>query len=123
MLKAEAPNVNSTVNVHKYVQPGILPRWCHKPSTPGVREDCFAPINSKAMDVRYVQEGGMKERGEDISGPQGFHILGTLTRSFFQQVLGVIMCACIIMHNVIIENECGGSYTTWTTMSTDVATG
>lgn len=63
------------------------------------------------MDVRYVQDEAWKnvEKRFRVVKDQ-FHILGTLSRSFFQQVLGVIMYACIVMHNIIIENECGGSY-------------
>lgn len=41
-----------------------------------------------------------------------FHILATSCCSFLHQVLSVIMRLCIILHNIIIEDGCIGSYDT-----------
>lgn len=39
-----------------------------------------------------------------------FHILAIIGCSFSKQVLSLIMCVCIILHSIIIEDERQGSY-------------
>jgi hypothetical protein len=39
-----------------------------------------------------------------------FNILAIPDRSYFQRTLGLIMCACIILHNMIIDEERVGGY-------------
>jgi hypothetical protein len=77
----------------------------------GVCEDYFPYIDSKTMDVIACQEDADAdiERAFVILKSH-FHILASLGHSFSHQVLDVIMCACIILHNMIIENEHEGTY-------------
>jgi hypothetical protein len=39
-----------------------------------------------------------------------FNILAITGRSYSQRTLGLIMCACIILHNMIIDDERDGGY-------------
>jgi hypothetical protein len=45
-----------------------------------------------------------------------FHILASPYHSFYYQAVVMIMFACIIRYNIIIEDEHGGAYMMWTTI-------
>jgi hypothetical protein len=40
----------------------------------------------------------------------GFNILVIPECSYSQHILGLIICACIILRNMIIDDECDGSF-------------
>jgi drug/metabolite transporter superfamily protein YnfA len=66
-----------------------------------LKQQMFVVCQEGAQEEVYRAFGVLKAH---------FHILASLGRSFHHYVCGVIMCACIIMYNMIIKDECEESY-------------
>jgi hypothetical protein len=105
VLRGEAPVVNFTVNGHKYnrgyyLADGIYPSW------PVFMKDITLPqcekhqvfINAQAAWRKDVEcsFGLLKSR---------FNIIAVPGRSYSQRTFGLIMRACVILHNMIIDDE------------------
>lgn len=73
-----------------------------------VCEDNYPPIDSKVSNVCCIPRGCTEGCRESIEVFKAlFHIVSTPDCSFSHQVFGVIMRACIILYNMIIEDERG----------------
>lgn len=93
------------------VQPWVLPCQWHLSSVVGVHKDHSPPTNLQAADVYCISRGHIKGRGEGIWMLKArFHIRIIICHLFSQQILNMIMHACIILHNMITKDELGGSY-------------
>ncbi|TVU00576.1 hypothetical protein EJB05_53987, partial [Eragrostis curvula] len=103
----KAPQVNYEVNGHQYDMPyyladGIYPSWSTFVKT------ISKPVGNKKMNFAKTQEsiregverafGVLQARWAIVRGPARF---------WDQQTLLYIMIACIIMHNMILEDERG----------------
>jgi hypothetical protein len=110
LIRGETPTVNFTVNGNEYgmgyyLADGIYPSW---------------PVFMKGVPVpqlekhRFFSERQATLR-KDVECAFGllkkrFNILAIPGRSYSQRTLGLIMRACIILHNMIIDDERGGSF-------------
>ncbi|XP_051189874.1 uncharacterized protein [Lolium perenne] len=107
MLWGEAPIVNFTVNGHEYnygyyLADGIYPSW------PVFMKGVTLPQSEKHRLFTAPQSAWRK----DVECAFGvlkarFNILAVLGRSYSKHTLGLIMRACVILHNMIIDNERG----------------
>jgi hypothetical protein len=113
-LRGVAPHVPYTVNGNTYnmgyyLADGIYPNW------PAFIKSIRQPMTNKARKFAQVQEGAQKdiERAFGVLQAKWAVIRGP-AYGWTRTNLGYIMKACIIMHNMIIEDERGeelGSYT------------
>jgi hypothetical protein len=89
-----------TYNKGYYLADGIYPKWATfvKPLA--------KPEGKKELDFHYAQAAARKdvERAFGILQAQ-FAIVRGPARFWDQEILWYIMMACVIMHNMIIENE------------------
>ena len=107
VLRGEAPIVNFTVNGHEYnrgyyLADGIYPSW---------------PVFMKGVTLPQSEEHRLFTRlqsawRKDVECAFGalkarFNILAVPGRSYSRRTLGLIMRACVILHNMIIEDERG----------------
>jgi hypothetical protein len=105
LVEGKAPAVNYTINGHKYdmgyyLADGIYPNWS------AFVKSIKAPANEKDQNFTVAQEslrkdverafGVLQARFAIVRGPARFWDVATLRN---------IMKACIIMHNMIIEDE------------------
>lgn len=107
VLRGEAPVVNFTVNGHEYnrgyyLADGIYPSW------PVFMKGVTLPQSEKHRLFTKAQSAWRK----DVECAFGvlksrFNILAVPGRSFSQRTLGLIMRACVILHNMIIDDERG----------------
>src|SRR6266540_3765410 len=105
LAKGEAPAVNYTINGHNYdmgyyLVDGIYPTWSTFVKT------IKAPANLKDKIFSAAQESQRKDVERAFGVLQSrFAIVRGPARFWDEETLGVIMKACVIMHNMIIENE------------------
>ncbi|KAK1650361.1 hypothetical protein QYE76_068166 [Lolium multiflorum] len=107
VLRGEAPVVNFTVNGHEYnygyyLADGIYPSW------PVFMKGVTLPQSEKQRMFTAAQSAWRK----DVECAFGvlkarFNILAVPGRSFSRRTLGLIMRACVILHNMIIHDERG----------------
>ncbi|XP_071681414.1 uncharacterized protein [Lolium perenne] len=107
VLRGEAPVVNFTVNGHEYnygyyLADGIYPSW------PVFMKGVTLPQSEKQRMFTAAQSAWRK----DIECAFGvlkarFNILAVPGRSYSRRTLGLIMRACVILHNMIIDDERG----------------
>ena len=105
VLRGEAPVVNFTVNGHEYnrgyyLADGIYPSW------PVFMKGVTLPQSEKHRLFTTAQSAWRK----DVECAFGvlksrFNIIAVPGRSFSQRTLGLIMRACVILHNMIIDDE------------------
>ena len=91
-----------TYNYGYYLADAIYPRWQTfvKPLT--------APQGKKNLDFHNAQAAARKDVERDFGILQAqFAIVRGPARFWDQKILWYIMHACVIMHNMIIENERG----------------
>ena len=107
VLRGEAPVVNFTVNGHEYnrgyyLADGIYPSW------PVFMKGVTLPQSEKHRLFTTAQSAWRK----DVECTFGvlksrFNIIAVPGRSYSQRTLGLIMRACVILHNMIIDDERG----------------
>nr|XP_051217860.1 uncharacterized protein LOC127335276 [Lolium perenne] len=107
VLRGEAPVVNFTVNGHEYnygyyLADGIYPSW------PVFMKGVTLPQSEKQRVFTVAQSAWRK----DVECAFGelkarFNILAVPGRSYSRRTLGLIMRACVILHNMIIDDERG----------------
>ncbi|XP_024314573.1 uncharacterized protein LOC100833375 [Brachypodium distachyon] len=105
LAEGQAPEVNFTVNGNNYTMgyylaDGIYPQWATlvntKPSPLGQKNKYFAKCEeAHSKDVERAF-GVLQARFAIVRGP---------TRLWDQEVLHDIITACVIMHNMIVEDE------------------
>ncbi|XP_042465938.1 uncharacterized protein LOC122048440 [Zingiber officinale] len=105
LAEGHAPKVNYSINGHDYTMgyylaDGIYPAWSTFvktiPTPQGRKRQLFALTQeSTRKDVKRAF-GVLQARFAIVRGP---------TRYFCQSVLKDIMMACIILHNMIVEDE------------------
>ncbi|XP_051197093.1 uncharacterized protein [Lolium perenne] len=103
--RGEAPIVNFMVNGHEYnygyyLADGIYPSW------PVFMKSVTLPQSEKHRLFTTDQSAWRK----DVECAFGvlkarFNILAVLGRSYSRRTLGLIMRACVILHNMIIDDE------------------
>jgi hypothetical protein len=88
-----------------YLINGIYPRW-------SVFVNNIPLSNSKVVYVCCMSVERTEGCRESILGSPRLDAIFSLAYVvlFSYQVFSVIMCACIILHNIITGNECGRSY-------------
>src|SRR6266540_6085467 len=107
LAKGEAPAVNYTINGHNYdmgyyLVDGIYPTWSTFVKT------IKAPANLKDKIFSAAQESQRKDVERAFGVLQArFAIVRGPARFWDEATLRDIMMACIIMHNMIIEDERG----------------
>ncbi|XP_051206266.1 protein ALP1-like [Lolium perenne] len=107
VLRGEALIVNFTVNGHEYnhgyyLADSIYPSW------PVFMKGVTLPQSEKHRLFTAAQSAWRK----DVECAFGvlkarFNILAVPGRSYSRRTLGLIMCACVILHNMIIDDERG----------------
>uniref|UniRef100_A0A0D3CVD7 DDE Tnp4 domain-containing protein n=1 Tax=Brassica oleracea var. oleracea TaxID=109376 RepID=A0A0D3CVD7_BRAOL len=114
IYQGRAPRVTYMVNGHQYdlayyLTDGIYPKW----ST--FIQSITLPQGPKAELFAKVQEATRKDVERAFGVLQArFAIVKNPTLSLDKEKIGKIMRACIILHNMIVENERGG-YTLYDT--------
>ncbi|KAK1610641.1 hypothetical protein QYE76_034314 [Lolium multiflorum] len=105
--RGEAPVVNFTVNGHEYnygyyLANGIYPSW------PVFMNGVTLPQSEKQRMFTAAQAAWRKdvERAFGVLKAR-FNILAVPGCSYSRRTLGLIMRACIILHNMIIDDERG----------------
>ena len=100
-----APTINYPINGHDYTMrcylaDGIYPKWStFVKTTP-------SPLGEKWKLFAKVQEAYRKDVERAFGVLQArFAIVRGLARFFYHETLQDIMKACIILHNIIIEDE------------------
>jgi len=104
-IKGEAPWVQYSVNGRQYntgyyLADGIYPEWAA----------FVKSINSPQLDKHKVyaaeQEGARKDVERAFGVLQArFNIVRRPARSWSTRIIGLIMKACVILHNMIVEDE------------------
>jgi len=96
---------NHEYNMGYYLADGIYPSWpVFMKGVPLPQLEKHRFFSEQQASVRKDVEcafGILKKR---------FNILAIPGRSYSQRTLGLIMRACIILHNMIIDDERGGSF-------------
>jgi hypothetical protein len=109
-IRGHTPEVTFNINGNEhhmgyYLADGIYPSWLvFIKGVPLSQQEKHRFFSAKQSTFRKDVECAfrlMKKR---------FNILAILDQSYSQQTLGLIMHACIILHNVIIDNERNGSF-------------
>jgi len=105
VIKGEAPRVQYSVNGRQYntgyyLADGIYPEWAA----------FVKSINSPQLDKHKVyaaeQEGARKDVERAFGVLQArFNIVRRPARSWSTRIIGLIMKACVILHNMIVEDE------------------
>jgi hypothetical protein len=105
LAEGTAPQVNFTVNEHDYTMgyylaDGIYPSWATLVKT------ISKPIGNKNKYFAKAQEAARKavERAFGVLQSR-FAIVRGPARIWDTETLGMIMRACVIMHNMIVEDE------------------
>ncbi|XP_062213629.1 uncharacterized protein LOC133914557 [Phragmites australis] len=105
--EGQAPKVNYTINGHNYTMgyylaDGIYPPWATFVKT------IQKPQRNKRKYFAKAQEAVRKDVERAFGVLQSrFAIVRGPARFWDQDILGQIMTACVIMHNMIIEDERG----------------
>jgi len=114
VLEGNAPECNFTVNGHDYdkgyyLADGIYPEWATL-----VKSFTYPPKNNLKMKYyKKHQESSRKDVERTFGVLQGrWAMIRGAGRSSTIPILGDIMHACIILHNMIVEDE-GNSITNW----------
>ncbi|XP_062208920.1 uncharacterized protein LOC133910594 [Phragmites australis] len=103
--EGHAPEVNYTINDHNYtigyyLADGIYPQWATFvkpiPSPQGNKRKYFTKVQAAVRKEVERAFGVLQSRFAIVRGPARF---------WDQDTLGQIMTACIIMHNMIVEDE------------------
>ncbi|XP_042006264.1 protein ALP1-like [Salvia splendens] len=90
-----------------YLADGIYPRW------PVFVKTVSCPIGEKRVLFAQKQESARKDVERTFGVLQSrWAIVKGPARFWFKDVIADVIYACIIMHNMIVENE-GGSITDW----------
>ncbi|KAM0836460.1 hypothetical protein ACQ4PT_062309 [Festuca glaucescens] len=105
VLRGEAPIVNFTVNGHEYnygyyLADGIYPSW-------PVFMKCVTLPQSENHQLFTAAQSAWRKDVECAFGvlKARFNILAVPGRSYSRRTLGLIMRACVILHNMIIDDE------------------
>ncbi|XP_006645484.1 putative nuclease HARBI1 [Oryza brachyantha] len=107
LLEGQAPQVNYTINGHNYkmgyyLADRIYPSWATFVKTisepQGNKRKHFAQEQESARKAVERAFGVLQARFAIVRGPARF---------WYQETLQDIMTACIILHNMIVENERG----------------
>jgi hypothetical protein len=105
LAEGHAPEVNYTINGHNYTMgyylaDGIYPQWVTFvkpiPSPQGNKRKYFTKVQAAVRKEVERAFGVLQSRFAIVRGPARF---------WDQDTLGQIMTACIIMHNMIVEDE------------------
>ncbi|XP_062206110.1 uncharacterized protein LOC133907984 [Phragmites australis] len=105
LAEGHAPEVNYTINGHNYTMgyylaDGIYPQWATFvkpiPSPRGNKRKYFTKVQAAVRKEVERAFGVLQSRFAIVRGPARF---------WDQDILGQIMTACIIMHNMIVEDE------------------
>ncbi|XP_062188941.1 uncharacterized protein LOC133892271 [Phragmites australis] len=105
LAEGHAPKVNYTINSHNYTMgyylaDGIYPQWATFvkpiPSPQGNKRKYFTKVQAAMRKEVERAFGVLQARFAIVRGPARF---------WDQDTLGQIMTACIIMHNMIVEDE------------------
>ena len=105
LAEGEAPEVYYNINGHNYTMgyylaDGIYPQWATFVKT------IPNPVLQKDRAFTQAQESARKDVERAFGVLQArFAIVRGPARFWDQETLGDIMTACVIMHNMIIENE------------------
>ena len=105
----EAPPVNYIINGHNYsmgyyLADGIYPRWATFVKT------ITAPQDNKKKHFAKMQEAARKDVERAFGVLQArFAIVRGPARFWDQEDLGFIMRGCIVLHNMIVEDEGAGA--------------
>ncbi|XP_038699267.1 uncharacterized protein LOC119996635 [Tripterygium wilfordii] len=105
LINGRAPPVNFVINNHQYdmgyyLADGIYPQW----ST--IVKSIHMPQTQKAQNYAKAQESARKDVERAFGVLQArFHIIRQPCRFFKTATMKNIMKACVIMHNMIVEEE------------------
>jgi hypothetical protein len=105
LAEGTAPQVNYTVNGHDYTMgyylaDGIYPSWATLVKT------ISRPMGNKNKYFAKAQEASRKDVERAFGVLQSrFAIVRGPARIWDTETLGMIMRACVIMHNMIVEDE------------------
>ncbi|XP_038679416.1 uncharacterized protein LOC119980694 [Tripterygium wilfordii] len=105
LINGRAPPVNFVINNHQYdmgyyLADGIYPQW----ST--IVKSIHMPQTQKAQNYAKAQESTRKDVERAFGVLQArFHIIRQPCRFFKTATMKNIMKACVIMHNMIVEEE------------------
>jgi len=105
LAEGTAPQVNYTVNGHEYTMgyylaDGIYPSWAT------IVKSITLPMGNKRQYFAKAQEAARKDVERAFRVLQArFPIVRGLARFWDTQTLALIMRACVIMHNMIVEDE------------------
>jgi hypothetical protein len=105
LAEGEAPQVNFTINDHNYTMgyylaDGIYPKWATFVKT------ISNPQGNKRKYFAKAQEAVRKDVERAFGVLQArFAIVRGPARSWDKETLRQIMTACVIMHNMIVEDE------------------
>ncbi|XP_020262989.1 uncharacterized protein LOC109838970 [Asparagus officinalis] len=114
LAEGHGPTVNYTVNGHEYTMgyylaDGIYPSWATFVKT------IFLPQGNKRKHFATLQESTRKDVERAFGVLQSrFAIVRGPARSWDEKILKNIMQACIIMHNMIVEDERNDDYIDFT---------
>jgi hypothetical protein len=105
LAEGEAPEVNYTVNGHQYTMgyylaDGIYPKWATFvktiPSPPTRKKKHFSQRQEAARKDVERAFGVLQSRFAIVRGP---------AKGWKRKEIGDVMKACVIMHNMIVEEE------------------
>ena len=105
LAEGRAPEVNYTINGHDYTMgyylaDGIYPSWAT------LVKSISQPMGSKNKYCAKAQEAAMKDVERAFRVLQSrFALVRGAARLWDTETLGNIMKACVIMHNMIVEDE------------------
>lgn len=105
LAQGKAPPIHYTINGHNYdmgyyLADGIYPQWATLVQT------ISSPQGAKRQHFAMMQESARKdvERAFGVLQSQ-FAIIGGAVRFWDSKMLANIMKTCIILHNMIVEDE------------------
>ena len=105
LAEGRAPEVNYTINGHDYtmgyyLDDGIYPSWAT------LVKSISQPMENKNKYFAKAQEAAMKDVERAFGVLQSrFAIVRGVARLWDTETLGDIMKACVIMQNMIVEDE------------------
>ena len=105
LAEGTSPQVNYTINGHEYdmgyyLADGIYPSWAI------LVQSITLPMGNKRKYFAKAQEAARKDVERAFGVLQSrFAIVRGPTRIWDKEAIGMIMRACVIMHNMIVEDE------------------